>query len=66
MSLYDYWNNGTTNELYLYVPQWSRYDETTGDLLGVSAEKFYYLGTTGQYNIIASIHRFQVLGGIDD
>ena len=61
MSLYDYWNNGTTNELYIYVPEWSQYDEATGQMLGTSAEKFYYLGTTGQYNIIASIHRFQVL-----
>ena len=48
------------------MPQWSKYDETTGQLLSTSQEKLYYLGTTGQYNIIASIHRFQVLGGIDD
>jgi hypothetical protein len=66
MSLYDYWNNGTTNELYLYVPQWSVYDEASGQMTSTSGEKFYYLGTTGKYNIIASIHHFQVLGGIDD
>jgi hypothetical protein len=66
MSLYDYWNNGTTNELYLYVPQWSVYDEASGQMTATSGEKFYYLGTTGRYNIIASIHHFQVLGGIDD
>ncbi len=66
MSLYDYWNNGTTNELYLYVPEMMHYDETTGEVLGVSAEKFYYLGNTGKYNIIASIHKFCVTGGLDD
>ena len=60
MSMYDYWNNGTTNELYLYVP------EHTGADGQVSAEKFYYLGNTGQYNIIASIHYFEVTGGLDD
>ena len=66
LSLYDYWNNGTTNEMYLYAPSVEVRDETTGDLVGMTAEKFYYLGTTGQYNIIASIHSFQVLGGLDD
>lgn len=55
LSLYDYWNNGTTNELYLYVPA-----------TATSQEKCYYLGTTGQYNIIASIHDFELIGGIDD
>jgi hypothetical protein len=66
MSLYDYWNNGTTNDMYLYVPSVGQYDETTGELTGMTAEKFYFLGTTGQYNIIASIHSFHVLGGLDD
>ncbi len=66
MSLYDYWNNATTNELFLYVPELTRLDEATGEILSVSAEKFFHLGTTGQYNIIASIHSFRVLGGLDD
>ena len=65
LSLYDYWNNATTNALYLYIPQVTKYDETTGETT-LTQEKFYYLGTTGQYNIIASIHSFQVLGGLDD
>ena len=55
LSLYDYWNNGTTNELYLYIPETANSDE-----------KCYYLGTTGQYNIIASIHDFELIGGLDD
>ena len=66
MSLYDYWNNGTTNELYLYVPELTRVDEATGETLSVSPEKFYHLGSTGQYNIIASIHSFRVLSGLED
>ena len=66
LSLYDYWNNGTTNELYLYVPELTRVDDVTGQLVTVSAEKFYHLGNTGQYNIIASIHSFHVVSGLDD
>lgn len=66
LSLYDYWNNGTTNELYLYIPELTRVDEATGETLSVSPEKFYYLGSTGQYNIIASIHSFRLLGGLED
>ena len=66
LSLYDYWNNGTTNELYLYTPEMTRYDETLGAYVKVGRERFYYLGNTGQYNVIASIHHFEVLGGLDD
>ncbi len=58
MSLYDYWNGGTTNELYLYIP------EVTADSGTVSQERLYALGSTGEYNIIASIHSFEVLGGL--
>ncbi len=66
LSLYDYWNNGTTNELYIYTPELTRYDEAKGEYVTVGKERFYYLGNTGQYNVIASIHHFQVLGGLDD
>lgn len=66
MSLYDYWNNGTTNELYVYIPTLTRYDETAGEYVTVGKEKLYYLGNTGQYNIIASIHRFEMISGIED
>ena len=66
MSLYDYWNNATTNELYLYVPEVTGYDEANGQMVTVSQEKFYHLGNTGKYNIIASIHSFRVVSGLDD
>ena len=66
MSLYDYWNNGTTNELYLYTAQMTVYDEAQGQYVQVGRERFYYLGDTGPYNIIASIHHFKVLEGLDD
>lgn len=66
LSLYDYWNNGTTNELYLYIPEVSVYDETLGADVLVAKEKFYSLGNTGEYNIIASIHNFEVTGGLGD
>ena len=68
MSLYDYWNNGTTNELYLYVPgvgtgeftwdeSWNRVEIKTPDAL-------YDLGDTGEHNIIATINRAEITGGL--
>lgn len=66
MSLYDYWNNGITNELYLYVPTVTRYDEAAGEYVTSGKEQFYYLGNTGKYFIIASIHSFKLLGGLED
>ena len=66
LSLYDYWNNGITNELYLYVPTLTRYDETAEEYVTLGKEQFYYLGNTGKNNIIASIHNFELLGGLED
>ncbi|MBE6974156.1 MAG: hypothetical protein E7436_01510 [Ruminococcaceae bacterium] len=65
LSLYDYWNNGTTNELYLCVAERTSYDPTTGLTSVLSDGRLYDLGDTGKYNIIASIHSAEVLGGID-
>ena len=70
MSLYDYWNNGTTNELYLYVAgvgtgeftwdeNWNRVEIKTPD-------RMYNLGNTGEYSIIATINKVTVTGGIDN
>lgn len=69
MSLYDYWNNGTTNELYLYVAgvgtgeftwdsNWNRVEIKTPDRL-------IHLGNTGEHNIIASIHAVEIYGGLE-
>ena len=69
MSLYDYWNNGITNELYLYIPgvgtgeytwdeNWNRVEIKTPDRL-------YVLGDTGEHNIIATINKAEVTGGVD-
>ena len=68
LSLYDYWNNGITNQLYLYVPgvgtgeftwdeNWNRVEIKTPDAL-------YDLGDTGEHNIIATINRAEVTGGL--
>lgn len=70
MSLYDYWNNGTTNELYLYVSgvgtgEWVMDQETWISYEVMTEGKFYYLGDTGEYNVIASIHSAVVTGGVD-
>ncbi len=67
MSLYDYWNNGTTNELYLYIPghETDELDYETWEYIR-TPDRLFALGNTGEYNIIASIHSVKVTGGLDD
>ena len=68
LSLYDYWHEGSTNELYLYVQgigtgeygwdeNWNRVEITTPDSL-------YDLGDTGFGNIIATITYAEVVDGL--
>ena len=68
VSMYDYWHEGTTNELYLYVQgiptgeygwdeNWNRVEITTPDSL-------YDLGDTGFGNIIATITHAEVVDGL--
>jgi hypothetical protein len=66
MSLYDYWNNGTTNELYLYIPscETDEWDPETYEPVMIPA-RMYDLGDTGALNFIASIHSAEVTGGVD-
>ncbi|MBR5021412.1 MAG: hypothetical protein IKY17_07255, partial [Oscillospiraceae bacterium] len=70
MSLYDYWNEGTTNELYLYVAgigtgEWAMDMETWESYEIMTESRFYNLGNTGANNIIATIHNAKVTGGVD-
>ena len=65
ISMYDYWNNGTTNELYLYVGAVTGTDAQTGETVTIYEDTLYDLGDTGQYNIIASIHSATVTGGVE-
>ncbi len=66
MSLYDYWNNGTTNELYLYIPghETDEMDYETWEPIR-TPDRLFNLGNTGEYSIIASIHSATVTGGVD-
>ena len=70
MSMYDYWNNGTTNELYLYIPgvstgEWVMDYDTYESYEVMTPSQMYNLGTTGEYNIIASVHSASVTGGVN-
>jgi hypothetical protein len=69
MSLYDYWNNGTTNELYLYVEGVGTgeftMDENWNYVEIMTPAKMFNLGNTGNHNIIASIHSAEVTGGLE-
>ena len=66
MSLYDYWNNGTTNELYLFVPghMTDEMDYETWQPI-MTPDRLIKLGTTGEFNIIGSIHSVEITGGLD-
>lgn len=65
MSLYDYWNNGTTNQLYLYVPghETGEMDYETWEMIR-TPDRLFDLGTTGEHNIIATLHKAVVTGGV--
>ncbi len=69
VSMYDYWNDGTTNQLYLYVPG-IPYGEPMWDMdkmayvQPTTPDSLYDLGTTGEMNIIATITDGEVLGGL--
>ena len=66
MSLYDYWNNGLSNQLYLYIPgcETDQWDPETYEPIVIPA-RLYDLGNTGEYAFIASIHSATVTGGVD-
>lgn len=65
MSLYDYWNNGITNELYLYVPghETDELDHETWQPIR-TPDRLFDLGDTGEHNIVATIHKATVTGGV--
>lgn len=69
MSLYDYWNGGTTNQLYLYVAgvgtgEWVMDYETWESYEVMTSDALYDLGTTGTGNIIASITSAEYISGL--
>ncbi len=69
VSMYDYWNEGTTNQLYLYIPG-IEYGEQYWDMdknayvQPTTPDSLYDLGTTGFGNIIASITDAEVVDGL--
>ena len=68
LSLYDYWHEGTTNELYLYVqgiPTGEKtWDENWMMVDVMTPDSLYDLGDTGFGNIIASITSAEVVDGL--
>lgn len=64
MSLYDYWNDGVTNQLYLYISGTTQMNEETWEE-ETAGQMLYDLGTTGEGNIIATINSAKVTGGLD-
>ena len=69
LSLYDYWHEGTTNELYLYV-QGVEYGERYWDndamayVQPKTPDSLYDLGDTQFGNIIATITSAEVVDGL--
>lgn len=66
MSLYDYWNGGTTNEFYLYIPghETEEMDPETYEPI-VTPDRMFNLGNSGNHQIIATINKVTVTGGLD-
>jgi hypothetical protein len=66
MSLYDYWNGGTTNEFYLYIPghETEEMDPETYEPI-MTPDRMFNLGNSGDHQIIATINKVTVTGGID-
>ena len=68
ISLYDYWNAGTTNELYLYVGGIGTgeytWDENWNRVEVMTPASLYDLGDTGFGNIIATITSAEVIDGL--
>ena len=68
LSLYDYWHEGTTNELYLYVqgiPTGEKtWDENWMMVDVMTPDSLYDLGDTQFGNIIATITSAEVIDGL--
>ncbi|MBR7178321.1 MAG: S8 family serine peptidase [Oscillospiraceae bacterium] len=68
VSLYDYWHEGTTNELYLYVGGIGTgeygWDENWNRVEIMTPASLYDLGDTGFGNIIATITSAEVIDGL--
>lgn len=65
MSLYDYWNNGRTNQFYLYVGCYGTGEmdpETWTEIM--SDDALYNLGDAGDTYAIASISSAKYIGGL--
>jgi hypothetical protein len=66
MSLYDYWNGGTTNEFYLYIPGHETEEMDPGTYEPImTPDRMFNLGNSGDHQIIATINKVTVTGGID-
>lgn len=67
ISLYDYFNNGTTNDLYLLIPghETDELDYETWEYIR-TPDVLYDLGDTGENNIIATINSAEVTGGLHE
>lgn len=67
ITLYDYWNNGNTNEMYLYTSGYSYEDYSTWPTTTVHVGRaLYNLGNMGVGNMIATIHSVEVTGGLPE
>ena len=68
LSMYDYWHEGTTNELYLYVQGIGTgefgWDESWNRVEIMTPDSLYDLGDTQFGNIIATITHAEVVDGL--
>ncbi len=65
VSLYDYWGNAATNELYLYVEGGEQIGYNPDWTPKYSKGQLYHLGDTGFGNLIATVNNAVVTGGLE-
>lgn len=65
ISLYDYWNNGNTSQLYLYLSGSSYFDYDLYEQVTVG-RNLIALGNLGVGNMIATIHSVEITGGLPE
>ena len=63
LSLYDYWNEGSSNQFYLYLSGTTSLDEETWEEV-TTGRMLYDLGNAGAGNIVTTITSASVTGGL--
>lgn len=65
LSFYDYWNEGNTNDLYLFLPG-EKFQNWDGTWETETPDSLYHLGNTGVGYMISTINHAELTGGLPE